>query len=167
MIETEIFGLINGHRTDDKLYRSGEVTLDGLVGVKMSGVVRVICLKDVDKKIEVDFERETVESIGLQFFWMPLKNEGKFGYDDIEKVPPILSLIEQAPGKVLLHCHKGSDRTGTVVACYRAAHGWDVDRALAEMKRYGNAWYNFGMRQAVKDFARKCRARVQKVSSTP
>jgi hypothetical protein len=54
--------------------------------------------------------------------------------------PELLAAIAamEAGGPVLVHCASGSDRTGLAVAAYRIRSlGWSVERALAEMARYG------------------------------
>jgi hypothetical protein len=42
-------------------------------------------------------------------------------------------------GPTLIHCAGGSDRTGYVVAAWRVRRqGWPLDRAVAEMARFGH-----------------------------
>lgn len=42
------------------------------------------------------------------------------------------------PGKVLIHCEHGQDRTGLVVACYRVQHmGWTHEAAEKDMLAHG------------------------------
>lgn len=44
--------------------------------------------------------------------------------------------------KVLVHCLKGVDRTGYVVAAYRVlVQGWTIDAACAEWKEKGRSWW--------------------------
>ena len=39
---------------------------------------------------------------------------------------------------MFIHCKRGSDRTGTVVACYRISkEGWTDERAITEARQYG------------------------------
>jgi tyrosine-protein phosphatase SIW14 len=54
----------------------------------------------------------------------------------IEHVLPLLFQSESEP--VFVHCRRGKDRTGTVLACYRIQHdNWNNRRALEEAKSYG------------------------------
>ena len=59
----------------------------------------------------------------------------------------ILTLIEQSPKPLLVHCEHGEDRTGLVIAAYRVRHcGWAKDAAIEEALKYGyRKWLNFGL----------------------
>jgi len=49
----------------------------------------------------------------------------------------VLSLIIGAPKRVYVHCARGIDRTGYVIAAYRILHlGWSVEDALLERTSY-------------------------------
>ena len=156
MPTSDILGIVNGHEATPEIVRGGDVCSVGVASLMALGVRRVICLKNIrdDSEREIQIEKAIVEEARLTWLWRPLENQGLFSYDDGSKVPAILELIEQSLGRVFVHCHHGSDRTGVVVACWRIKHqGWSADQAIAEMKRYGAAWYNRGMRQFVKEFA--------------
>jgi tyrosine-protein phosphatase SIW14 len=52
-----------------------------------------------------------------------------------------------------VHCRRGADRTGTVIACYRITHdGWSNRKALQEATSYGMSWIEFGMQRYVLAF---------------
>lgn len=56
----------------------------------------------------------------------------------------LVSLASLPPpfGKVLVHCQKGVDRTGYVIAAYRVKiQGWSVNDACAEWKAMGRSWW--------------------------
>jgi protein tyrosine/serine phosphatase len=49
-----------------------------------------------------------------------------------------------------VHCLRGADRTGTVIACYRIAHDqWPNQKALDEALTFGMSWTERGMRNYV------------------
>ena len=70
------------------------------------------------------------------------------------QVARILDLIDRSPAPVLIHCKRGADRTGTIVAVYRMQHqGWTSEAAFAEALRYGIAPWQWGMRSYIRHFA--------------
>ena len=47
-------------------------------------------------------------------------------------------LLRPGDGPVFIHCRRGKDRTGTVIACYRMQHdGWNNAKAQAEANEFG------------------------------
>lgn len=156
-MNSELPGIRNGHFVDEHLYRGGDVSEFGIQVLKEAGITLIICLKNAkqDSQDEIDTERRLAFAYGIEFCNAPMDSSGVFGYDDGWKVPAILALIAKTEGRVFIHCHKGSDRTGVVVACYRITDHWSADQALNEMKRYGASYIHFGMRSFVRQFARK------------
>lgn len=54
---------------------------------------------------------------------------------------------------VFVHCRRGADRTGTVIACYRIAHDhWDNEKALSEARMQGMSRIEHAMQQYVLHF---------------
>ncbi len=70
---------------------------------------------------------------------------------DIEQVLATINDPENQP--VLVHCKKGADRTGVVIAIYRITHnGWTSQQAKAEANRYGMKPWQLGMKDYIHDF---------------
>lgn len=154
-METDLFGVINGHAVvEGQLYRGGNIQVPGFQTLATLGVQRIICLKneeDDGRESILTEERRALEAL-MKWQHMPLNNNGLFSYDDIKKVPDIVTELVRGP-VTLVHCAHGEDRTGVVIAVYRILHdGWTAARAVKEMKRYGSAFYNWGMRHAVEEF---------------
>jgi hypothetical protein len=54
---------------------------------------------------------------------------------------------------VFVHCKRGADRTGAVIACYRMAHDhWGRKQALQEAKSLGMGWTQMGLKSYVNSF---------------
>ena len=52
-----------------------------------------------------------------------------------------------------MHCKRGADRTGAVIACYRIEHDhWNAKKALDEAKHLGMSWDQFGLKKYVMAF---------------
>ena len=59
------------------------------------------------------------------------------------QISKILALLEdEATGSVFVHCKRGADRTGAVIAAYRIDHDhWDNFRALKEAMSRGMSFF--------------------------
>jgi protein tyrosine/serine phosphatase len=69
----------------------------------------------------------------------------------------LLSLINAPENQpIFVHCRRGSDRTGTVIAIYRIDHdGWSSEQAKTEAKRYGMGFWVVGMKDYISDYYRR------------
>jgi protein tyrosine/serine phosphatase len=60
---------------------------------------------------------------------------------------------DAAQGPVFVHCKRGADRTGLVVAVYRIWHdGWGNKQALTEAKSNGMSMFERAIQHYVMDF---------------
>jgi len=71
-----------------------------------------------------------------------------------EKVVKVLALLEDtSTGPVFVHCKRGADRTGAVIACYRMEHDrWKNDQALSEAKSLGMSFFERAIQRYVREF---------------
>jgi protein tyrosine/serine phosphatase len=134
------FGQVN-----QNLFRGGEPTDEALRELEALGVGLVIDLREDGHGRQA--EKQRVEQVGLRYAHFPMRRLSAPSETEIEEV---LSLIfRESSAKVYVHCLRGKDRTGTVIACYRIQHdGWDNRRALAEAKSYGMS----GLERAMQSF---------------
>jgi tyrosine-protein phosphatase SIW14 len=138
------FGVVNAH-----LFRGGDPGAVGLAELGAAGVKVDIDLRE--KSAATEAEKLEAEKLGMKYLSMPLP---ELSAPPAIAMRSILSLLtqEQAQG-VFIHCRRGKDRTGTVIACYRMQHdGWDRERALAEAKHYGMSFAERGMRSFILHF---------------
>jgi protein-tyrosine phosphatase len=70
------------------------------------------------------------------------------------EITRILALLEDgATGAVFVHCMRGADRTGAVIAAYRIDHDhWDNDRALKEAMSFGMSFYQLPRQKFIRKF---------------
>jgi len=95
-------------------------------------------------------EESEVRALGMDYVAVPLQG---LGAPTDAQVAQVLNLIENGPAPVFVHCEHGSDRTGTIVACFRIkTDGWSAERALAEAKTYGLSVFQIGMRRYVGNY---------------
>lgn len=143
--------LPNFYKVNENLYRGGQPSETGFAELKRIGIKTVIDLRDNDEKASK--ETALVERAGMRFINLPLDNWARPGIADIEKILAAVNSAANQP--VFIHCKRGSDRTGTVIAVYRMTHdGWDAKRAGDEAEKFGIGWWQFAMRDFINDYYR-------------
>ena len=108
----------------------------------------------IDLRTAAEGTREEKEAaqklLKLKYINIPLS---EFGAPSKAQMQEILGLLEENSATVFVHCRRGKDRTGTVVACYRIQHdGWDNRRALDEAKEYGMSAFERAMHSYILHF---------------
>ena len=143
--------LPNLYKINEKLYRGGQPTEAGITELKRLGVKTVIDLRDNDNRAHK--EEAWVRSAGLRFVNVPESNWFKPNQKNIEA---IIKQIDETPNQpIYVHCKRGSDRTGTVVAVYRITHdGWTGKQANDEAKKFGFGWWQIWMKDYINDYYR-------------
>jgi protein tyrosine/serine phosphatase len=71
-----------------------------------------------------------------------------------QEIDRVLSiLLHDDSDTIFVHCRRGKDRTGTVIACYRVQHdGWDNQKALQEARQHGMSMMERGMQSYILNF---------------
>lgn len=147
--------LPNFHRVNEKLYRGAQPKAGGLQKLRTLGIKTVINLRDDDAR-EQDEAREA-SAAGLQYFNIPLSNKSAPSDAQIEEALKLINTPQNQP--VFVHCNRGADRTGTIIATYRISHdGWTSERAKAEAKHYGMGFWQVGMKDFISDYYQKHKA---------
>jgi tyrosine-protein phosphatase SIW14 len=144
--------LPNFHRVNDTLYRGGQPTAAGLKTLRQRGIKTIINLRDDDDRARAEEAQAVAE--GFRYFNLPL---GRYGRPDEDRVAAILSIVNASDKQpVFVHCHRGSDRTGTIIAIYRIDHdGWTSEQAKEEAKQFGLGFWQTQMKDYVGDYYRR------------
>jgi protein tyrosine/serine phosphatase len=140
----------NFGQVTDHLFRGGEPTPEALQELHDLGVKTVIDLREQAKGTLA--EKVEVEKLGLKYVNVPLH---ALTAPKPAEVQYVLSLIfHEEPSKpIYVHCWRGKDRTGTIIACYRIQHdGWDNRRALDEAKSFGMSSFEHSMQSFILHF---------------
>lgn len=124
--------IVNFDKVDDHLYRGAQPNHNGLEYLASRGIKTVINLRQTMDSLP-DEER-VAKQLGMTYVNVPLSGTA---VPSIARMQEIQALIAASPQPVFVHCQYGCDRTGITVACWRIDHGWTVDQALAEAKKYG------------------------------
>lgn len=154
--------LPNFHRINGELYRGGQPKDKGFETLARLGIKTVINLRDDDGRAEAE-EKEVLAS-GLRYYNVPL--DDLFGRPSEERMERILSIINRPENQpVFVHCRRGADRTGTVIAVYRISrYGWTSKEAMSEARRHGMGFWVIGMRDYISDYYRRHAAGKARVS---
>jgi len=144
-------GIPNFQQVNERIFRGGQPSEKGWQSLSKLGVKTVIDLRreNEDGEHSTRAEKQAVEAAGMRYVHVPMK--GVVAPTDAQ-ISQVLALFK-SPELVFVHCKKGMDRTGTVVACYRIANdGWKNQKALAEAKSYGLHWIEMGMKSYINSF---------------
>jgi tyrosine-protein phosphatase SIW14 len=144
--------LPNFHAVNARLYRGGQPRAGGLQRLAALGVKTVINLRDDDARAAE--EGREARSLGMRYFNVPLSRAHRPGAGRIEELFALIDAAENQP--VFVHCKRGSDRTGALVAAYRITHdGWTAERALDEAETYGMGFWQRGKKDFIRDYERE------------
>jgi tyrosine-protein phosphatase SIW14 len=142
-------GLPNFHRVDEHVYRGGQPTAEGFQSLAKMGVKTIVDLRGPEHS-EAD-EKRIVETAGMKYVSIPMK--GLQAPSDSEISRALALMNDSAAWPVFVHCRRGADRTGTVIACYRIQkQRWDNNTALREARANGMSWLERAMQHYVVHF---------------
>ncbi len=135
---------------DRTLWRGAEPSAAGLQELGARGAKLVIDLRETGQ--DTLREKQEVQQLGMKYVNLPFK---PFSAPTPEQVKTVLFLLmNRGDNVIFVHCRRGRDRTGTVIACYRIQHdGWKNAKALEEAREFGMSWAERGMRSFVLSFS--------------
>lgn len=143
--------LPNFARVNETIYRGGQPTEEGIRELAKMGVKTVINLRGADERAKR--EEAWTRAAGMKFINVSLDNWTRPKTEKIAEIEKMIVAPENQP--VFVHCKRGADRTGTVIAVYRIEHdGWDARRANEEAKQYGFGWWQIWMKDYINDYYR-------------
>jgi protein tyrosine phosphatase (PTP) superfamily phosphohydrolase (DUF442 family) len=138
----------NFHKVNDHVFLGGQPGPQGWPGLAKMGVKLVIDLRREDEHSSAA-EGQAVRAAGMNYVNVPMKGVVAPSGDQVSK---LLSLLTSQDA-VFVHCKRGADRTGAIIACYRIEHDhWNAKKALSEAKQFGMSWDQFGLKHYVMAF---------------
>jgi protein tyrosine phosphatase (PTP) superfamily phosphohydrolase (DUF442 family) len=141
-------GVGNFHVVNEHVYRGAQPSDEGFKALAKMGVKTVVDLREADQAAG---EKAVVEAAGMRFVSIPMHGMETPNPASVEKALAVFN--DKNAGVVFVHCRRGADRTGAVVAAYRISHDkWDNGRALAEAKSNGMAWIQKAIQHYVKSY---------------
>jgi len=131
-------GVGNFHKVDNHVYRGAQPSDEGFRNLAKLGVKTIIDLREPGERSVA--EEKAVTAAGMRYVAIPMKGMQKPTDESIAKALDLLE--DKGTGPVFVHCKRGADRTGDVIACYRVEHDqWKNAAALAEARSLGMSWY--------------------------
>lgn len=142
-------GIKNFDRVDAHVYRGGQPTTEGFQFLATSGVKTVIDLREPGDRSQA--EQRVVTNAGMTYINVPMSGLTPPTETEIAR---ILKLLEDTgSGPVFVHCLRGADRTGAVIAAYHIDHDkWDNRRALKDAKAHGMSFFQLPRESFIADF---------------
>jgi len=142
-------GIDNFHQVNAQVYRGAQPSAQGFQYLSNLGVKVVIDLREHDDRSVK--EEQMVTAAGMRYVNVPMT--GLTPPTD-GQIHQILAIMEDpSTGPVFVHCKRGADRTGAVIAAYRITHeGWDNGRALAEANADHMGSIQFQRRAYIRSF---------------
>ena len=142
-------GIKNFDQVDARVYRGGQPTDEGFQYLARLGVKTIIDLRETGDRSSA--ERRVVSGAGMQYVNVPMT--GLTPPTDAE-INTILAILENSTtGPVFVHCLRGADRTGVVVAAYHIAHDqWDNARALKDAMAHSMSFFQLPRQNYIKNF---------------
>jgi tyrosine-protein phosphatase SIW14 len=145
--------LPNYHQVNDHVYRGGQPTDDGFHALSRAGIRTIIDLRPEgdENNHSLKHEAEIVEGSGMRYVSMPMHGMATPPPEAIAKL--MILLNNENDGPVFIHCKRGADRTGAVIAAYRIQHDqWKNPDALKEAVSLGMSWFQFNMKRFVSGY---------------
>ena len=130
---TKAEGIGNWAQVTNGLFRGAQPTPDGFKALQRLGVGIVVDFRD--EPGEIASESKDVQALGMRFVSIPWSGSSK---PSSRQVVQFLDMVRSNPNeKIFVHCKRGADRTGVMVAAYRIViEHKPVGDAVAEMHQY-------------------------------
>src|SRR6266849_1929051 len=142
-------GIKNFDQVDTHVYRGGQPTAEGFQYLANLGVKTIIDLREADDRGQA--EERAVTASGMKYVNVPMTG---LTPPTLAEITKILGMLEDAAtGPVFVHCMRGADRTGAVIAAYHIDHyKWDNARALQDAKAHSMSVFQFQRQKYIQEF---------------
>jgi tyrosine-protein phosphatase SIW14 len=153
--------LPNFHKVDDHVYRGAQPSDAGFQELSKLGIRTVIDLREIGEHPQAH-EEAVVTGLGMRYLSIPMKGMSTPNDNQVANVLALFS--DTTTGPIFVHCKRGADRTGMVVAVYRVAHdGWNNKTALNEAKENGMSFFE----RAIQHYVSAYKPPASKPSANP
>jgi tyrosine-protein phosphatase SIW14 len=123
-------GISNFAEVSPTLFRGAQPSKESYAELKKLGISTIVSFRD--EQDNNAREQAAVEAQGMRFVSIPWN--AHINPTDVQMAAFFQVLREHPDQKIYVHCARGADRTGVMVAAYRVAlENWTPDKALQEM----------------------------------
>jgi len=136
------------YRVDANVYRGRQPDRDDIPKLAAAGIKTVLDLRGFAHK---DWEKGAVEAAGMRYVRVGLSG---FFAPSSSQIDHVLAILEDPKGApIFVHCRRGADRSGVVVACYRIVHDhWTNEEAMKEAREQGFSGFEVLMERYIRHF---------------
>jgi protein tyrosine/serine phosphatase len=150
--EPRYMELPNFGKISNQLYRGAQTRPGGIHKLASMGIKTIINLRTADDRARA--EEAEAKAFGLRYYNMPMAGYAKPTDEQVERVLSVINAQENQP--IFIHCKRGADRTGTIIAAYRISHDrWTSKQAKQEADEYSMRKFQFEMRDYITDYYRR------------
>ena len=150
-------GIRNFDEVNEHVYRGGQPTSAGFAYLAKLGVKTIVDLREPGERSKA--EERTVTALGMHYVNVPIT--GLTAPSDAQSAKTLGLLEDGSSGPVFVHCWRGADRTGAVIAAYHIDHdNWNNARALKDAKAHGMRFFQIPREQYISDFHRRMETAV-------
>jgi protein-tyrosine phosphatase len=142
-------GIGNFERVDERVLRGAQPTPEGILYLAKIGVKRVIDLREPGARSAM--EEKQVTAAGMKYIAIPMGGKRP---PTAAQIVQALDLLEDTDGgPIFVHCMRGADRTGTVIAAYHIEHDhWNHAKALEDARAHGMSPFQMPRMQYIRAF---------------
>lgn len=165
LAEVQDANLPNFQKVDDHVFRGAQPGADGFRELAHLGIRTVIDLRQIGEHSQAN-EQKLVTGLGMRYVSIPMAGMSTPKDDQVAAVLALLR--DTASGPVFVHCKRGADRTGMVVAVYRISQdGWANKKALSEAKSYGMSPFQRAIQRYVMGYKASLPATAETAAASP
>jgi len=133
-------GLPHFFQVSEHVFRGAQPETTGWKSLAGLGVETVIDLRP-EAEHDIAAEQRMVTAAGMRYVNIPMPGLETPTPEQIQAALELMSPDDT----VFVHCARGKDRTGAVIAAYRMRHQqWSNQKALDEARSLGLHWYERG-----------------------
>jgi len=142
-------GIGNFDQVDAHVYRGAQPTTAGLQYLAKLGVKTIVDLREAGSRSKA--EERVVTAAGMTYVNVPMSGLAPPTEAEIGRILTVLE--DTTTGPVFVHCKRGADRTGAVIAAYRIESAkWDNARALDEAKAHKMSFFQLPRQNYIRNF---------------